>query len=84
MNFLIDVMRQTIRNLWHDGSLFKLDTWRSGAKMLFGRDGLIRGNVGAWKDYLSPTFHPDQHDDTRSRQWLEGNAAQFMEISRAT
>ena len=84
VNFLTDVMRQTIRNLWHDGSLFKLDTWRSGAKLLFARDGLIRGNVDAWKDYLAPDFHPDQHDDTRSRQWLEVNAAQFMEISRAT
>ena len=82
VNFLTDVLRQTVRNVWHDGSLFKLDTWRSAAKMLFARDGLIRGNVGAWKDYLAPDFHPDQHDATRSRQWLEGNTAQFMEISR--
>lgn len=83
VNFLTDVMRQTVRNLWHDGSLFKMDTWRSATKMLFARDGLIRGNVGFWKDYLAPDFHPDQHDDTRSRQWLAVNAAQFTEIGRA-
>lgn len=82
-HFLTDILRQTVRNLWHDGSLFKLSTWRSAWTTLLARDGLIRGNVGAWKDYLAPDFHPDQHDDTRSRQWLKGHADQFLEVSRA-
>ena len=30
------------------------------ATMLFGRDGLIRGNYGLWKDYIAPDFHPSQ------------------------
>jgi len=82
-HFLTDILRQTVRNLWHDGSLFKLSTWHSAWTMLFARDGLIRGNVGAWKDYLGRDFHPDQHDDTRSRQWLKSHADQFLEVSRA-
>jgi predicted metal-dependent hydrolase len=28
--FMWDLARQTVRNLWHDGSLFKWSTWRSG------------------------------------------------------
>ena len=31
--FLTDVLRQTLSNLWHDGSLFKLSTWRSAARL---------------------------------------------------
>jgi predicted metal-dependent hydrolase len=78
--FLSDVMRQTVRNLWHDGSLFSWQTWRSGARLLFARDGMIRGNLGLWRDYLSPDFHPSQHDAASSRQWLRDNTMQFSVV----
>jgi hypothetical protein len=83
ITFLADVTRQTVRNLWHDGSLFKWSTWKSGARLLFARDGMIRGNVGLWRDYLSPGFHPSQHDASRSRQWLLENSAQFSVVGQA-
>jgi len=82
LTFLSDVTRQTVRNLWHDGSLFKWSTWHSGARMLFAKDGMIRGNYGLWRDYLSPTFHPSQHDATLSRQWLQDNTAQFALVGQ--
>lgn len=81
--FLNDVLRQTMRNLWHDGSLFKWSTWRSGARLLFARDGLIRGNYGLWRDYLSPDFHPSQHNATLSQQWLRDNADKFALVGQA-
>ncbi|MEY3409601.1 MAG: hypothetical protein RIS02_1328 [Pseudomonadota bacterium] len=34
VQFLSDVMLQTIRNLWQDRQLFKLSTWKSGYQFL--------------------------------------------------
>ena len=75
--FLADLLRQTVRNLWQDGCLFKPSTWRSAFKLLFSPQGLIRGNLGLWRDYLRADFHPSQHDAVRSQQWLQDNRAQF-------
>lgn len=83
LTFLSDVLRQTVRNLWHDGSLFKWGTWRSGAKLLFAKDGMMRGNYRLWRDYLAPDFHPSQHDAKLSQQWLHDNAAQFSVVGQA-
>lgn len=80
--FLGDLLRQTLRNLWHDGCLFKPGTWRSAWRLLFSRDGLIRSNVGPWRDYLRPDFHPSQHDASRSQQWLRDNAGQFTVVGQ--
>lgn len=81
--FLSDVLRQTVRNLWHDGSLFQWGTWKSAAKLLLSKDGLFRGNVGLWKDYLRKDFHPSQHDAVASEQWLRDNTAQFSIVGQA-
>jgi predicted metal-dependent hydrolase len=81
--FLTDVMRQTLQNLWHDGSLFKWRTWQSGFKLLMAKDGLFRGNYGLWRDYLAPDFHPSQHDATLSKQWLQDNTSQFTVVGQA-
>ena len=78
--FLMDVMRQTVRNLWHDGSLFKWSTWRSGWQSLMSKDGMYRGNYDNWRAYMQPNFHPRQQDDRLARQWLESNAAQFTSV----
>ena len=78
--FLHDVLRQTVRNLWHDRSLFQWSTWRSAGRLLFARDGLIRGNMGLWRDYLAADFHPSQHAAVLSQQWLRDNAAQFAVV----
>lgn len=81
--FLADVARQTLRNLWHDGALLRVSTWRSAWKLLFARDGMIRGNVGHWRDYLRPDFHPGQQDASLSRQWLRDNASAFTVVGQA-
>ena len=81
--FLSDVMRQTVRNLWHDGSLFKPSTWRSGWKLLFAKDGMLRSNSGLWKDYMRPDFHPSQHPAPLSQPWLQANSAQFAVVGQS-
>lgn len=83
LTFLGDVARQTLLNLWHDGSLFRWSTWRSGARLLFARDGMLRANVGLWRDYMAPDFHPSQHPGARSQQWLRDNTAQFVVVGQA-
>ncbi|MGS0754459.1 metal-dependent hydrolase [Roseateles sp. GG27B] len=80
--FLTDMVRQTVRNLWHDGCLFKWSTWRSAHKLLFATDGLIRSNRGLWRDYLHPDFHPSQHDAARAQQWLRDNSEQFNVVGQ--
>lgn len=75
--FLSDVLRQTVRNLWHDRSLFQWRTWRSAVRLLFAREGMIRSNYGGWRAYLAPGFHPSQSDASLSQQWLRDNGAQF-------
>jgi predicted metal-dependent hydrolase len=83
VTFLSDLLRQTLRNLWHDGSLWRWSTWRSAARLLFARDGMIRSNVGLWRDYMAPDFHPSQHPAELSQQWLRDNTAQFAVVGQA-
>jgi predicted metal-dependent hydrolase len=78
--FLADVLRQTVSNLHHDGSLWRWSTWRSAGVFLFGRGGLVRSTFGPWRDYLRPDFHPTQHDDAASRAWLHANAARYTAV----
>ena len=80
--FLSDVFRQTINNLYRDRALFKWSTWSSCWQHLFARDGLLRGNLPAWKDYFCPDFHPLDHDASDSERWLRDNHHSYNEVSR--
>ncbi|MES2149463.1 MAG: metal-dependent hydrolase [Pseudomonadota bacterium] len=82
--FLTDVLRQTVRNLWHDGSLFSWRTWRSALPFLLGRDGMLRGNLQAWRDYHGPAFHPGLHDASLAHRWLAENGSQFTPVGQAS
>jgi predicted metal-dependent hydrolase len=77
ITFLTDVIRQTIRNLWYDGSLFKWSTWRSGYQLLLSKNGMWRGNLQQWRAYTNPDFHPRQQDGRLSEAWLAHNSARF-------
>ena len=59
-----------------------LPSRRVTGRLLFARDGLIRGNLGRWRDYLRPDFHPEQHDASMSRQWLQDNAHQSAVVGQ--
>lgn len=81
--FLWDLLRQTLRNLWHDGSLFEWSTWRSAAKLLFARDGMLRANLAGWRAYRAENFHPSQHDPARALAWLRENESEFSVVGQA-
>jgi predicted metal-dependent hydrolase len=81
--FALDITRQTIRNLWHDGSLFKWSTWQSANRLLFAKDGMIRSNHASWSAYKAPTFHPRQQDTSRAAQWLHDNSERFAVVGQA-
>jgi predicted metal-dependent hydrolase len=81
MTFLTDTLRQTVNNLYHDGTLFKWSTWKSAASFLFGRRGLVRHTVAPWREYLKSDFHPSQQDSSASQQWLVDHAHQYRRVS---
>ncbi len=83
LHFLSDVFRQTIRNLWHDGELFKPRTWRSGWQLLFARGGLIRSIYTPWKRYFAPGFHPSQQDASAAERWLRENGDRYTVVGRS-
>ena len=74
-NFVADALRQTVNNLWHDGTLFRLSTWASAWRTLFGREGLVRCGFGPWRAYLRADFHPRQGDGSGAVRWLQANSA---------
>jgi predicted metal-dependent hydrolase len=80
MTFVVDIGRQTLRNLWNDGALLRPSTWASAARFLFGRDGFARGNVAAWRTYLSPEFHPSKHGGELGTRWLASHADAYTRV----
>lgn len=73
--FVTDALRQTAANLWRDGTWWRLSTWVSGWRLLFGRQGLARLGFGPWRRFLRADFHPSQGDGTAAERWLAEHAA---------
>ena len=81
---LTDLLRQTVNNLWHDGSLFKRGTWRSAWVFLFAKEGLFRASYAMWRRYFRPDFHPSQDDDSLSRSWLQSHENAYARVGSTT
>lgn len=82
-HFTTDVLRQTIHNLRRDGTLWRRDTWVSGWRFLFGREGLVPRLKPAWRAYLRPDFHPGQQDDALAMRWLREHADVAVPVNAA-
>jgi predicted metal-dependent hydrolase len=80
---VMDIARQTVNNLHHDGTLWKFSTWKSAASYLFGKRGLVRHIYRPWREYLRRDFHPRQQDSTASQRWLEQNSASYVRVGAA-
>ena len=72
-HFTTDVLRQTARNLWHDGELLRWRTLKSAASFFFGEHGLVRHTFKPWRDYFKPSFHPMQQGGELAERWLAEN-----------
>lgn len=82
LNFVLDLARQTLRNLWHDGRWWQPSTWASGARVVFGSSGLLRQCFDPWRRYLAPDFHPSQGDGAPGQRWLAANAGLAPPVAR--
>lgn len=80
--FLLDALRQTINNLWHDGTLWRMSTWASGWRFLLGRGGLLRSVAGPWRRYLREDFHPSQQDASKAEAWLREHAPFWQAVGQ--
>lgn len=81
--FLGDTLRQTIDNLRRDGTLWSWRTWRSAARHMLGREGLLRQSYKPWRAYFRPNFHPSQQTSDRSADWLRDNADLYTRVGAA-
>lgn len=80
VTFLADIGRQTLRNLWDDGALFRKSTWRSAARFLFSREGVVRGNIAAWRAYTQADFHPSLGPGEMGERWLAEHADDYAVV----
>lgn len=77
VHFLLDSLRQTLHNLWRDGTLLRWRTWRSAAHFFLGKGGLVRECFGPWRAYFRRDFHPLQQGSGRAAAWLGRHADQY-------
>jgi predicted metal-dependent hydrolase len=76
-----DTSRQTIHNLRRDRALWRMRTWSSAARTWFGRKGLAWHLFRQGIQYLSPRFHPWQHDNRALLHlWLEHNDDSYRAV----
>ena len=73
-NFAVDASRQTLLNLWHDGTWWRPSTWASAWRHLLGRRGLLRLAHAPLRRYLREDFHPGQGDARLAEGWLARHA----------
>ncbi len=81
-HFAVDLARQVLRQLWHDGAWWRLGTWTSAASVLFGPDGLLRRCAGPWRRYLDSGFHPSQGNGEPGARWLATHAELAPPVAR--
>jgi hypothetical protein len=80
--FASDIAIQAAHNLYRDGQLFRLSTWSSAMKFLFGRQGLASLSGRAMLAYFKRDFHPWQHDNRAlTESWLQERSAVYREIA---
>ena len=84
VQFTLDAARQTVHNLWRDGSLHKPGTWWSAARFFLGRHGLLwRAAKPLWA-YTRRDFHPNQvGQEGLAQRWLAEHAAQWRAVGQA-
>jgi len=81
---LTDLLRQTVNNLWHEGSLFKISTWRGAWHFLFTKQGLLTSSFAMWRRYFDADFHPSQDDDSLSKHWLQTHQHAYTPVGHST
>lgn len=83
MQFAIDIVGQTVRNLWHMRCLHKPSTWASAWRHIFSNDGLLARSRGMLQDYRREDFDPlHAGHATLASDWLQANAGVWSPVVR--
>ncbi|PIT74376.1 metal-dependent hydrolase [Limnohabitans sp. B9-3] len=81
IQFTLDIIRQTINNLWHDKTLHKPSTWWSALKFTVGPHGLVWRVAKPLLAYRRKDFHPnDVGSATAAATWLSGHADRWTPV----
>jgi predicted metal-dependent hydrolase len=64
LGLFLEILDRTAYMLWKDRLLFRREVWVGGLRLLFGRDGLLRGLGRDYCAWYRRDFHPDDHDDS--------------------
>jgi predicted metal-dependent hydrolase len=81
VQFTLDIIRQTVNNLWHDKTLHKPSTWWSALKFTFGSHGLVWRVAKPLWAYRRKDFHPnDVGSPTAAASWLSGHADRWTAV----
>lgn len=80
LNLFTDLALQVASNLWRNGAWKRARTWTQGLRLMWGPDGLLRGNLRGWWAYRRPDFHPSQQDSPAAARWLAENAALWRTV----
>jgi predicted metal-dependent hydrolase len=81
-HFATDVLRQTLHNLWRDGTWHHAATWASAWHTLFGPRGVVRTQWRGWRRYTAPDFHPAEADSGKAERWLAEHASLVPPVGR--
>ena len=81
-HFCTDLLRQTLHNLWRDGSWRQARTWAQGWRFLFSRQGLVPALWAPWHDYRRADFHPAQRANPEALQWLAQHADTYVPVQQ--
>lgn len=82
LELTVDLLRQTLHNLWRDGSLHRPSTWWSAVRFVFGRRGLVWRFSKPFVAYLRQDFHPDQlGQPALAAGWLRQHADRWTPVN---
>lgn len=83
VQFTLDIIRQTVNNLWHDKTLHKPSTWWSAFKFTFGSHGLVWRVAKPLLAYRRQDFHPnDVGSPTAAADWLSRHADRWTPVGQ--
>jgi len=86
--FTLDASRQTVLNLYRDGTLFRPATGWSALRFFWGRNGMVWRCTGPLLRYLRRDFHPDHDSQAEpnkqshalAARWLADNAVSWRAV----
>jgi predicted metal-dependent hydrolase len=78
------LLRQTLLNLWRDGTFWHPATWGSAWRHLLGRQDVVRMSFRNRLAYFRADFHPSQQHSNLARDWPAHNTHSYKAVGSRT